>query len=105
MRSIGASLFDVATAGFGVTHDNLWAAIIGTALGAGSVAWTFGTWLRDKIFVYLRRQNGELWAELSKLSEEMKVMCEKQYDESNATDGRVDQLVARGKLDSREGTR
>jgi len=33
------------------------------------------------------------------------VMCEKQYDESNATDGRVDQLVARGKLDSREGTR
>jgi hypothetical protein len=105
VRSIGASLSGVATAGFGVTHDNLWAASIGTALGAGSVAWTFGTWLRDKIFVYLRRQNGELWAELSKLSEEMIVMCEKQYDESNATDGRVDQLVARSKLDSREGTR
>ncbi len=102
VRSIGASLFGVATVVFGVTHDNLWAAIIGTALGAGSVAWTFGIRLRTKNFVYIRKQNGELWAELSKLSEEMKVMREKQFDDSNATDRRVDQLVARGKLDSRE---
>ncbi len=103
LQSIGASLFGVATVGFGITHDNIWAAIIGSALGAGSVAWTFGIWLRDKTFVYLRKQNGELWAELSKLSEEMKVMREKRYDDSNATDRRVDQLVAHGKLDSREG--
>ena len=103
VRSISASLFGVATVGFGVTHDNIWAAIIGSALGAGSVTWTFGIWLRNRTFVYLRKQNGELWAELSKLSEEMKVMREKQYDESTATDRRVDQLVAHGKLDSREG--
>lgn len=103
LQSIGASLFGVATVGFGITHDNIWAAIIGSALGAGSVAWTFGIWLRDKTFVYLRKQNGELWAELSKLSEEMKVMRGKQYDDSTATDHRVDELVARGKLDSREG--
>ena len=103
LQSIGASLFGVATAGFGITHDNMWAAIIGSALGAGSVAWTFGIWLRDKTLFYLRKQNGELWAELSKLSEEMKVMREKQYDDSTATDRRVDQLVACGKLDSREG--
>ena len=103
LQSIGASLFGVATVGFGITHDNIWAAIIGSALGAGSVAWTFGIWLRDKTLFYLRKQNGELWAELSKLSEEMKVMREKQYDDSTATDRRVDQLVAHGKLDSREG--
>ena len=30
LRSIGASLFGVATVGFGITHDNIWAAIIGT---------------------------------------------------------------------------
>ena len=89
----------VTSVGFGVTRDNLRVAIIGTALGAGSVAWTFGTWLRNKNFAYVRKQNGELWAELSKLSEEMKVMREKQYDDSNATDRRVDQLAARGKLD------
>ncbi len=35
VRSIGASLFGVATVVFGVTHDNLWAASIGIALGAG----------------------------------------------------------------------
>ena len=103
LQSVGASLFGVATAGFGITHDNMWAAIIGSALGSGSVAWTFGIWLRDKTLFYLRKQNGELWAELSKLSEEMKVMREKQYDDSTATDRRVDQLVACGKLDSREG--
>ena len=103
LQSIGASLFGVATAGFGITHDNIWAAIIGSALGAGSVAWTFGLWLGDKTFLYLRKQNDELWAELSKLSEEMKVMREKQHDDSTATDRRVDQLVAHGKLDSREG--
>jgi hypothetical protein len=103
VRSISASLFGVATVGFGVTHDNIWAAIIGSALGAGSVTWTFGIWLRNRTFVYLRKQNGELWAELSTLSEEMKVMREKQYDDSTATDRRVDQLVACGKLDSREG--
>ena len=103
LHSIAASLFGVATVGFGITHDNIWAAIIGSALGAGSVAWTFGIWLRDITFVYLRKQNGELWAELSKLSEEMKVMREKQYDDSTATDRRVDQLVACGRLDSREG--
>lgn len=103
LQSIGASLFGVATVGFGITHDNIWAAIIGSALGAGSVAWTFGIWLRDKTFVYLRKQNGELWAELNKLGEEMKVMREKQHDDSTATDCRVDQLVAHDKLDSREG--
>ena len=103
LHSIAASLFGVATVGFGITHDNIWAAIIGSALGAGSVTWTFGIWLRNRTFVYLRKQNGELWAELSKLSEEMKVMREKQYDDSNATDRRVDQLVAHRKLDSREG--
>jgi hypothetical protein len=103
LQSVGASLFGVATVGFGITHDNIWAAIIGSTLGAGSVTWTFGIWLRDKTFVYIRKQNGELWAELSKLSEEMNVMREKQYDDSNATDRRVDQLVACGKLDSREG--
>ena len=103
LQSIGASLTGVATVGFGITHDDIWAAIIGSALGAGSVAWTFGIWLRDKTFVYLRKQNGELWTELTKLSEEMKVMREKQYDDSTATDRRVDQLVAHGKLDSREG--
>ena len=103
LQSIGASLFGVATVGFGITHDNIWAAIIGSALGAGSVAWTFGIWLREETFVCLRKQNGELWAELSKLSEEMKVMRGKQYDDSTATDHRVDELVARGKLDSREG--
>ncbi|MGC1722037.1 MAG: hypothetical protein WA746_23870 [Isosphaeraceae bacterium] len=103
LQSIGASLFGVATVGFGITHDNIWAAIIGSALGAGSVAWTFGIWLRDKTLFYLRKQNNELWAELSKLSEEMKVMREKQYDDGTATDRRVDQLVAHGKLDSREG--
>jgi hypothetical protein len=103
LQSIGASLLGVATVGVGVTHDHIWAAIIGSALGAGSVVWTFGIWLRDKTFVYLRKQNGELWAELSKLREEMKVMREKKYDDSTATDRRVDQLVARGELDSREG--
>ena len=103
LRSIAASLFGVATVGFGITHDNIWVAIIGSALGAGSVTWTFGIWLRNRTFVYLRKQNGELWAELSKLSEEMKVMREKQYDDSTATDRCVDQLVAHGKLDSREG--
>ena len=30
VRSISASLFGVATVGFGVTHDNIWAAIIGS---------------------------------------------------------------------------
>jgi hypothetical protein len=103
LQSIGASLCGVATVGFGITHNNIWAAIIGSALGAGSVAWTFGIWLRDKTFVYLRKQNGELWAELTKLSEEMKVMRKKQHDDSTPTDRRVDQLVAHDKLDSREG--
>ena len=103
LRSIGVSLFGVATVSFGITHDNIWAAIIGSALGAGSVAWTFGIWLREKTFVYLRKQNGELWAEQSKLSEDLKVMREKQYDDSTATDHRIDQLVARGELDAREG--
>ena len=100
---IGASLLGVATVGFGVTHDHIWAVIIGSALGAGSLAWTFEIWARNRAFVYLRKQNGELWAELSKLGEEMNVMREKQYDDSTTTDRRVDQLVACGKLDSREG--
>ena len=33
LQSIGASLFGVATVGFGITHDNIWAAIIGTPSG------------------------------------------------------------------------
>ena len=33
----------------------------------------------------------------------IKVMREKQYDDSTATDHRIDQLVARGELDAREG--
>jgi hypothetical protein len=55
LRSIGASLFGVATVGFGITHDNIWAAIIGSALGAGSVSWIFGIWLRNINFVSARQ--------------------------------------------------
>ena len=50
LRSIGSSLFGVATVGFGITHDNIWAAIISSVLRVGSVTWTFGIWLRDGTF-------------------------------------------------------
>ncbi len=73
LRSIGASVLGMATAGAGATTGNIWAVIAGSAIGAGGVAWTFGIWLRDRSFQYLRMQNNELWVELNKLREEIAV--------------------------------
>jgi|SRR5271165_131661 len=53
-----------ATAMFGVIDQNTWAVCTGAAIGAGTVVWTFGYWLRDRTLVYLRNQAKELADEL-----------------------------------------
>ncbi len=72
VRSIGGGVFGMATAGIGYAQGNFWAVLIGAAIGSGSVAWTFGIWLRDKTFEYLRLQNRELADELIKLRSEIR---------------------------------
>lgn len=70
-RSIGGGVIGTITAGVGYSQGNFWAVLIGSAIGAGSVAWTFGIWLRDRSFEFLRIQNRELADELAKLRTEI----------------------------------
>ncbi len=70
-RSIGGGLIGTITAGVGYSQGNFWAVLIGSAIGAGSVAWTFGIWLRDRSFEFLRLQNRELFEELRQLRAEI----------------------------------
>lgn len=71
MKAGGAALFGAGTAGVGAITENVWVMLAGAAIGAGGVAWTFGMWLRDHTFSYLRQQNQELASELQRLSEEV----------------------------------
>jgi len=71
VRSIGGGVLGTVTAGVGYSQGNFWAVLIGSAIGAGSVAWTFGIWLRDRSFAFLRLQNRELFDELSKMRAEI----------------------------------
>ncbi len=80
LRSITGSLAGAATAGLGLVGNSFWAVFIGSIIGAASVAWTFGIWLRDHTFQFQKMQVEEaaqerdkLWAELIKLRAEIAV--------------------------------
>lgn len=52
--------------------------IISSFAGALAAVITFGFWLRDRVLTYLRQQNADLFAELTKLSDELRVIREHQ---------------------------
>src|SRR5271166_416762 len=73
LRSIGTCCFGTITAGVGHAQNNFWAVLVGSMIGAGSVAWTFGIWLRDRTFEMQRMQISELAKIAEKLAAEIAV--------------------------------
>ena len=79
-RFVLGSLFGTVTAGVGLVSNSFWAVFAGSLIGASSVAWTFGIWLRDRTFQFQKMQVDEaakerdkLWDELVKLRAEIAV--------------------------------
>jgi hypothetical protein len=73
LQAFAGSILGTVVAGVGATQENTWAVITGSAIGAGSVAWVFGLWLRDRTLQYLRKQNDELWEALKELKDQQSI--------------------------------
>jgi hypothetical protein len=54
--------------------------MVSSFAGALAAVITFQFWLRDRVFAYLRQQNSDLFVEITKLSDELRIIRGHQHE-------------------------